>query len=304
MFYQSDIRTFALKERETKCEMKDEGHFIVKSSDRLDEKGLVVIDDFTRFPLYGEPFLSPFFLIVLNHRGWLKLEYDFTPYEFREHDFTLIYPNHVLTFQESSEDFLATLIVFTRDFLELLRQMFPNHFKFSYHFHNIFHLREEQYNGLNICFKQLKLISTLDHPEQKELLAAQVDISAQLTEFYLKENNIIIDDKSATQQLLMRFHVAIAENYCKSREVRFYADKLCLSPKYFGTLVRRATGISAGEWIALYVMVQAKLLLSHHRDLTIQQISDRLGFSDQTSFAHYFKSRSGQTPLEYRERKL
>lgn len=130
-----------------------------------------------------------------------------------------------------------------------------------------------------------------------------MDIMAHLTEIYCTENGFVPEEKSGVDQLLLRFHSAIAENYTKHREVKFYADLLCLSPKYFGTIVLQALGYSASELISRYVMVQAKHLLRHHRKITIQQISDRLGFSDQTAFARYFKRHSGQTPLEYREGK-
>ena len=62
-----------------------------------------------------------------------------------------------------------------------------------------------------------------------------------------------------------------------------------------------ASGIGASEWIARYVIIQAKHLLSHHPNVTVQQISDRLGFSEQASFARYFKKHTGVTPTEYRE---
>lgn len=283
--------------------MKDESHYIIKSAHKIDEKGLVVIEDFTQFPIYDEHALSPFLMIVLNHRGGLHVEYDFKSFTFGEHDFSLIYPNHVLKVTKPTDDYLSTMIVISPQFLTLLHKLFPDHFRFEYHHNHTVHLNDKQYEGIYACFQLIKVISSLDKPERKELLARQVDFMAHLTEIYMKENNVIIDDKSDVQQLMRRFHTLIAENYNKNREVRFYAQQLYLSPKYFGTVIRQATGIGAREWIALYVIVQAKHLLRHHRDMTIQQISDRLGFSDQTAFGHYFKSHTGQTPQEYREGK-
>jgi AraC-like DNA-binding protein len=37
--------------------------------------------------------------------------------------------------------------------------------------------------------------------------------------------------------------------------------------------------------------------------MTIQQISDELGFSDQTAFTRYFRTYTQITPKEYRELK-
>jgi AraC-like DNA-binding protein len=75
-----------------------------------------------------------------------------------------------------------------------------------------------------------------------------------------------------------------------------------LSPKYFSTLIKQETGISAGEWIDRYVTLQAKELITRCRNHTIQQIADDLGFCEQASFSRFFKKQTGMTPTEYRER--
>lgn len=284
--------------------MKDESHFFVKKSDQLDVKGLVVLENITKLPLYGESVLAPFFSLTLNHNGHSRIEYDFKTLEYHRHDFSLIYPNHVLKAIESSEDYQATVLIMSPHFINVLRKIFPEHYRFEFHFNNVFHLNDYQYEAINSCIRQISILNALEHPDREELIASQVDIMARMTEIFMRENgNVLIDNKNGVKQLLFRFHAAIAENYTKHRNVKFYADLLCLSPKYFGTMVRKATGVTASEWIARYVMVHAKHLLRYHRDVSIQQISDRLGFADQTSFSHYFKGHTKLSPLEYRERK-
>ena len=259
--------------------------------------------DITRMPAYGEPLIAPYVIIALNNRGWIRSEYDFEPDLFGEHDFTLLNPGHVMVALETSEDYHATLLIMSRRFYGYLAEMFPDNYKYIHYFQTTFHLNDEQYKGISTCLNAMRIISTLDHPFREKLLTAQIDIMAHLTEIYCSENGFVPEEKSGVDQLILKFHEAIAQHYTKHRDVKFYADLLCLSPKYFGTIVRQALGYSASEQISRYVMVQAKHLLRHHRKLTIQQISDRMGFSDQTSFARYFKGHCGQTPQEYREMK-
>ena len=282
--------------------MIQETHTLEQMAKQVEQQGLAVFE-INQMPVYGEPIIAPYVIIALNDRGWMRSEYDFLPSEFGEHDFTLLNPNHVLIPLETSKDYHATILVMSRRFYEYLAEMVPDNYKYIHYYQNKFHLTDKQYKGISSCLYQLKILSALEHPFRDRLLTSQVDIMAHLTEIYCTENGFAPSEKKGVEKLMLDFHAAIAENYHISREVKYYAELLCLSPKYFGTVVRQTLGYSAGELIARYVMVQAKHLLHYHHKMTIQQISDKLGFSDQTAFARYFKSHSGQTPQEYREGK-
>ena len=104
-------------------------------------------------------------------------------------------------------------------------------------------------------------------------------------------------------QLSHKFNDAVIEHYRESREVGFYARMFHLSPKYFSTLIKQESGISASEWIDRYVALQAKAMLQQQRHLTIQQVADRLGFTEQASFSRFFKNQTNLSPTEFREGK-
>ena len=126
-------------------------------------------------------------------------------------------------------------------------------------------------------------------------------IGVQLIEIYLQENGIMTAKEfTPALQLLNRFQNAVVKHYQESREVKYYADLLCLSPKYFGSIIKEQTGISASAWISRYVIIQAKSLLRHNKHLNIQQISYQLGFADPAAFTRYFKANTGLSPKEYR----
>ena len=283
--------------------MQQEKHPLETISDQLEERGLVVIENVTRMPTYNEPYVSPNLVIALNHRGWVKADYDMHPVTFLEHDHAVVYPGHILTAKEWSNDYLATLLVISPRFLNTLSQLHPKHYLFEYHYNSSFHLTESQFETMLTCFHMLQTISQQDHPEHDELLVMQMDIVARIVRQFLHESGKkMVCKDNAAQQTLVRFHEAVAQYYRKSREVRFYAELLSLSPKYFGTIIREATGIGAGEWIARYVVIQAKFMLRHYPSLSIQQISNQLGFSEQTSFSRYFKTYAGISPKQYRDR--
>lgn len=97
-----------------------------------------------------------------------------------------------------------------------------------------------------------------------------------------------------------RFFQMVRENYRTERTVSFYADKLCITPKYLSQAVKDATGKPALEWIDDYVCAEAKALL-RSTDMSIDQIGDDLGFANQSLFGKYFKRVIGLSPRQYRK---
>lgn len=80
--------------------------------------------------------------------------------------------------------------------------------------------------------------------------------------------------------------------------VRFYADSLCISPKYLSLVVKECTGRSAAEIIDEHLLLEAKNLL-RFSGKNIQQVAYELNFSNQSSFGKYFKHLTGLSPSEF-----
>ena len=113
-------------------------------------------------------------------------------------------------------------------------------------------------------------------------------------------NVILLNPRSEHKTLVFRqFMKLVSENYTRHRQVFFYADQLCMSPKYLSKLVKEVSGKSAPEWIDAYVMLEAKHLLKYS-DMPVKEIVFKLHFSNQTVFYKYFKAHSGMTPTQYR----
>ena len=134
------------------------------------------------------------------------------------------------------------------------------------------------------------------------ILKGLLHILATVLQDYRRENGKEDRPLSPRQELFIRFHQAVVEHFRESREVRFYADLSCLTPKHFSTIIKQQTGITASQWISSYVMIQAKTLLRHQHQLTVQQIALRLGFPDQATFSRFFKVNESVSPTEFREK--
>lgn len=89
-------------------------------------------------------------------------------------------------------------------------------------------------------------------------------------------------------------------NYRRERTIKFYADKLFISPKYLSLIIKEGTGRTAAEWIDHCVIMEAKNLL-RFSNMNVQQIAYELNFSNQSSFGKYFKHLVGMSPSQFQK---
>ncbi|MCM1151060.1 MAG: helix-turn-helix domain-containing protein [Alistipes sp.] len=104
---------------------------------------------------------------------------------------------------------------------------------------------------------------------------------------------------SRAETYFRRFLQVLSEHYKEERSVGFYARQLCITPKYLTTLVKRISSKSVSEWIEIYVVLEAKMLLKYS-GLSIQEIAYTLNFPNQSFFGSYFKRHTGMSPSQYK----
>ena len=101
------------------------------------------------------------------------------------------------------------------------------------------------------------------------------------------------------EEILYSFLTLVEANFHKHRDVTFYAQQMCISPKHMSSIVKTVSGRTASEWIDSYVILEAKLLL-RNTAMTVQEISAMLNFPDASFFGKYFRRLTGTTPRKFR----
>lgn len=82
--------------------------------------------------------------------------------------------------------------------------------------------------------------------------------------------------------------------------VQYFADKLGLTPNYFGDIIKHFTQKSAIENIHEFVIKKAKDLLEKNREMNSTEVAYELGFEYPNYFSKFFKKQVNLTPKEYR----
>lgn len=108
-------------------------------------------------------------------------------------------------------------------------------------------------------------------------------------------------DISALTASIMRKFITMLENgdYKKNREVSYYADALCVTPKYLSELCKKVSGYSANFWINRFTTIELSRLLKD-KSLQFTDIADMFNFSSQSHFSRYVERYLGAYPSVFR----
>ena len=110
-----------------------------------------------------------------------------------------------------------------------------------------------------------------------------------------------MDTTDNTARIFLRF-LALAQQYAGTeREVAYYADILCITPKYLSQLSRTITGLPASQWIQFYASFELVSLLNDTTK-TLTEVSDLMHFENVSHFSRHVKKTLGKSPSEYRNK--
>ena len=115
-----------------------------------------------------------------------------------------------------------------------------------------------------------------------------------------KTRAVFSDDEMSPSRYADKFKSLVADNYKSDHRTEYYADRLFITPNYLNRIIRRTLGKSAKEYIMDVVFEEACRRL-RFTDMSIEEISETLGFETSTYFIRSFGKRYSVTPLQYRK---
>lgn len=106
---------------------------------------------------------------------------------------------------------------------------------------------------------------------------------------------------SQKERLFKQFVSLLWASGGKNRKVDYFAQQLCITPKYLATLVRESSGKTPLEMIHRYTanMIAQRL---RSTNLTVKEICSELEFPNESFFGRFVKKYLGCTPREYRDK--
>lgn len=231
-------------------------------------------------------------------------------YDFDEGTMSFIAPNQVIKVEK--ERFTSAegcMLLIHPDFFKgnPILTIIKNYGFFSYSVNEALHLsaREEKFmvDILKNIDKEIK--SNIDRFTQ-DLIISHIDLLLKYSErFYSRQ---FITRKVVTNDVLIKLEQVLDNLFLEDNllsngtpTVQQVASELNMSPNYLSDLLRSYTGLSTLQHIQNRIVEKSKELLSTTK-LSVNEIAFSLGFEHSQSFHRLFKSKTKQSPLEFRER--
>ena len=280
----------------------------IKDEEMVDyvDGDIAIADDIRELPCYNNDTIKlKMTIIIMCMKGKLQLDVNSKTYVIHESDMLFCHPHILLNNYMISPDFEGKMIGLServvQRFLHNGIDIWDKAFYISKN--PIIHIDEEDQIIFNHYYELIKLKINqpprLYHSEviYSLLQAAMLEVCVDLDNF-VSANEV---DQSKQGELLLRKFIKLLDEYgSKERSVTFYAEKLCVTPKYLSYACKISSKKTALKWIHDYTTEKIRYLFKHS-DKSIKEISNELNFPNISFFGKYVKIHFGMSPREVRK---
>ena len=236
-----------------------------------------------------------------------ELTYGLTKYDLHRHALMCVAPGQIGGKADTGEEIQTKgwALLFDPELLqgtELAKRM-SNYTYFSYNTSEALLMSDEQRQTIVNLLEEIRTEAQgREDVHTRHILAYRIGLVLEyVARFYARQLSTSTKD---TAELLQRLENLLTRYYTEELyrrmglpSVKYCAQELCLSPNYFGDLMRQLTGDTASNAIRRFVMQRAKTLLISGS--TVSETSDLLGFDYSQHFTRMFKKHFGITPSSY-----
>lgn len=167
--------------------------------------------------------------------------------------------------------------------------------------HTTIPLADDEYQTLQNTLKVVERLSRVKSDSVSFSYAVQHAVATIL--YILHDATLFVKQEKTSNnrqnELFADFFRLLTSNYKQQRSIGFYAEQLCITPRYLSRVVKEVSGRSAAEWIDDFVIAEIQYQM-RYTYRSIQQIAYDMNFPNQSFFGKYFKAHIGCSPSSYR----
>jgi len=279
-----DLPVFDLKTFSKKAGWSD--FYIQNLNDHVSEHAFV-----------ARPHKHDFYLILFVEQGEGVHIIDFVRHLIKPRSVFLMTPGQVHTWSLSAET-TGFVIFFTKAFYEMhLSQNRLLEFPFYHSLTAAPVVYLESDEPLQFALRQMVVEYVNNDAPNLRILRAYLDI-------FLLETAKSYDSShaSATHSntfKLRRLEQLIDENYQTLKLPSEYADLMNMTPGYLNSICKNSLGRTLTDLIQSRLLLEAKRMFAYS-DMDVNEVADKLKFTDPSYFVRWFKKQTGHTAEEFR----
>lgn len=245
--------------------------------------------------------------IFMHHNLSIDLTYGCGKYDYRNGTLICVAPGQIGGKEDNGEeiDLDGYALLFHPDLLHgtPLERTIRKYTFFDYRVNEALHTTSEEWDILVSLMRHIKaeIDGTRDDFQDPIIVEYIILLLNYCMRFY---NRQFLTRKFENSDILMRFDALLHDYFEEKRQqalglptVQYCAEKLCMSPNYFGDVIKKTTGGSAAGYIRRIVVQQAKNGLAS--GMSVAQVAYDLGFEYPQHLTRMFKKQEGVTPSEY-----
>ncbi|MEM1259109.1 MAG: helix-turn-helix transcriptional regulator [Bacteroidota bacterium] len=267
------------------------------------------IEDVTRLN-DDEPqrIVQDFYMVALKDNVNAVMNYGQREYDFKEGSMIFIAPNQLYSIRAKNKlTHRGWLLLVHPDFIwdDPLNREIKNLEYFGYSVNEALHLSQKERTTMDGIFQNIleEHLSNIDRFSRRVIISQVKTLFNYADRFY---NRQFITREKENHQILTRLEKLLNTHFNDDGlrrghppSVTDIADSLNVSPGYLSSLLKLLTGRSTQHFIQERIVEKAKERLSFG-EMSISDIAYELGFEYPQSFSKLFKSKTGQSPSEYR----
>ena len=269
------------------------------------DNDLLLTEHINKAPMPTEPRKMNFILIGLCTKGRIKYQLDTQEMIITPGDILIVSERHIVDHYEPSPDMEGLCMMMSVNFFhEIIQNVRDVNSLFLFarkhpvlsltpkeqeSFKEYFHVIQQKIGDEGNYFRK-DLIRTL-------LLAMFYDVGNIIHSMKESDNE---KAQSRGEAIFATFIKLVEAHYRQERRVGWYAQQLCISPKYLSEMVKNVSLRTPNEWIDNYVTMELRVILKNSSK-SIKQIALEMNFPNQSFLGKYFKEHVGMSPSKYRK---
>lgn len=282
------------------CHVLD-GNFLIADTDDESDSISELLSDPDKKMFFSEPFKVEFALCILIKSGSMQIMHNLMEYTISGNDVFVVMPGDFARCLSVSSDCRLTLLAFSdSDYAPMSNGMQFNTFYSFFRRHPKNSIDGQGFTDtLHILDIMKRRVETADKIDKRNVVRGYIYALCQDALAWINAiKDVESGPSSRGEEILAAFLELLEKNYTTEHRIGFYADKLCISTKHLSETVKSVSGRGVKEWIQEYLLLEAKALLQSHR-YSIQEISWKLNFANQSFFGTWFKKAAGMSPRQY-----